>query len=115
MFAVTLTVSYSNNMLGKEWHRSQNRFRMVSLIADTDFAQTLSSHSIFDIEEMYSSLNMRDLVAKDEGFEEYFQMKWGGNNVYCNNSDEVNQALQTHPDWPVYKITKRESLYECEM
>lgn len=115
MFAVTLIVSYSNNMLGKEWQRSQNRFRMVSLIADTDFAQSLPSHSIFDIEEMYSSLNMSDLVAKDEGLEDYFQMKWGEKNVYCNNFDEVYQARQKHPDWPVYKITKRESLHECEM
>ena len=115
MFAVTLIVSYSNNMLGKEWHRSQNRFRIVSLIADTDFAQSLPSHSIIDIEEMYSSLNMSDLVAKDEGLEDYFRLKWGKNNVYCNNSDAVNEARQKHSDWPVYKITKRESLYECEM
>lgn len=106
MFAVTLTVSYSNNMLSKEWQRSQNRFRMIDLIADTDFIKTLPEHTIFDIEDMYNSYNMSDLVVKDEGLEDYFGMKWGYNNIYCNNPAAADEARQQHPDWPVYKILK---------
>lgn len=111
LFCISIVNYYTNDHLGREWEKSQNRITMLQLIAENNFFGHIPENTLFYYEQLqHTSDHSFSICIQTNDFENLI-MRLADNNKFhfSQTLDNLQQKIQELPDVPVYFIQATES------
>lgn len=101
---ISVLIGYTNQHVSREWAKSQNRLKVIDLIAKTDFASSLPNNATIYIEELHNTSWVAHEISKGYEFEHYINTKFRNNFNYVIQKSELEQIPSTTPLYYLHAI-----------
>ena len=111
LFCFSVVNYYTNDHLGREWKKSQNRITMLQLIAEDNFFGNIPENALIYDEQLHqTSTHSASICNQTNDFENLIRRLANYKCYYfAQTQDGLRQELLYHPDAPVYFIQAAES------
>ncbi len=108
---LSLLTGYTNEHLSREWAKTQNRLKLIDMIAKTDFFSTLPEDAMIYDDELHNTSWVTTDISQGQELEYYINLRAGRNFKYVAKND----MLQVPASTPLYYIHASESKKNCEI
>ncbi|MCR4658926.1 MAG: hypothetical protein K5650_01375 [Bacteroidales bacterium] len=118
LLATSVVTSYSNEHIGREWVKSQNRFTAIDLMAREGYFDTLPDNAILYLHEFNTTSPTAYSLTSDtvrKLLERYINFRAKREISSTVDSQRLAEMISTNPDAPVYYLHAVESHSNCEL
>lgn len=113
MVIMSVAMGYSNDILSREWERSQNRMTLIDHMGHSGFFGTLPDDAVIYTEELHNTSTFAHDISKwSMEIEDYINRRAGRQFKYIT---DLNDLAQLPADRPLYYLHAIETKKACEL
>lgn len=115
-FYFSVENTFTNEHLSREWLKSQNRVKVLELMAEENYFNTIPEGSIIYTEDIHNTSFIGLMLCEGtKDFEKYIELKSHRSYLFATNEYYLKCMANEHPDRPIYYIQTTESKKNCEL
>jgi hypothetical protein len=110
LFTTSVLSYYINDLVSKEWHKSQNRITTLQLIAEKGFPDHITEDAIIYDEQLHNtSFYGHSICVGTQDFEQLIQRLVHRQYKFAFNQEQLISDIHQFPENPIYFIQATES------